>query len=105
MRNGATSHNATQRWPCLTASVMSDRPRPPEPIRPRLNFSLAPRTLTAGTANAAVAAAPLRNVRRETFIVCPPVEWDAPHQTRNAHRLQPVGVHFFATGVYRSVTR
>src|SRR5437899_7804194 len=45
--------------------------RPPVPIRPMLSFSLAPKTLTAGTPKAAspaaVAAEVFRNERRDSF--------------------------------------
>src|SRR5436190_16466765 len=69
MRNGATSHSATQFWPCFVASLMSDRPRPPEPMRPMLSFSLAPSTRWYDSALSATAEAEeARNVRRDGFM-------------------------------------
>src|SRR5690348_7275142 len=66
-RNFATSAAATSRHPALTASVMIDRPRLPQPISPMFSRSLAPRALTAGAPRASApadATDAVRNVRR-----------------------------------------
>src|SRR5262245_58723824 len=64
MRNSAMSQTATIFCPCLAASRISERPRPPEPIKPMLSFSFAPRTRSYVTAESPRAAEVWTKVRR-----------------------------------------
>src|SRR5688572_6479151 len=56
---------ATILAPALNASRLTDRPRPPHPMRPMFSFSLAPRALTAGTPKATAPAAAVEEARNE----------------------------------------